>query len=499
MLRRVLNRPCGHKGLHMVRFRDIVAACGGAALVLTGSVVHAADGAGLVVRLTHEALQRLDPIQELAALGIDGQDFRPVVDFEFGNPALAATLGLDRYYRLVLPPGIDPLPVIQALDARPDLFETVEPEHWGTTASYPNDPDFPIQWNLHNTGQGAQCGRSGGPDGHARASQHRDIGALEAWGITTGSPHVIIAIIDSGITQHIDLPPLGPGWAFDTLSTDDQCNHGTHVAGTIAAASNNQLGITGVMWSATLVSVRVLTGCNGSDVDYGRGIIWAADNAHIANSSLQYYSVGSFFTNAVEYAHQQGLIMVAAAGNYAQVVAFPARLPQVIGVGATTYEDTKATLSNAGPEVTMSAPGHQIYSLSDANRINGIGTAYRCLSGTSMASPHVAGAAGLIRSIQPSMTPGEIRRILISTAQDLGSPGWDPEFGWGRLHAGRALRLAQCYVDCDLSGDVNVSDVVCFINRFAANHPYADLNDDGKHTIDDFIQFLNMFSLGCTR
>jgi subtilisin family serine protease len=496
----------------MGHFRRVVAACAGASVLFAGSWASAAEGDAVIVRARAELAARLQAVPALVELGdqapgaeaaplviapnlaIRPEQVVPVLDFEVADPDLAARLGLNRYYRLALPVGADIAEVIQALSQRDDLFETVEREYWGTTAGGPpNDPFWDIQWNLRNIGQGVACPpRSGGNPG-------ADIAALGAWNIQTGSPAIVVAVLDSGVTPHIDLPPLRPGWSEDGLSTSDQCNHGTHVAGTIAALTNNNVGIAGVMWNASILPVRVLRGCSGTDINYGRGIIWAADRAHIANSSLQYYNVGSFYKLAIRYAYERGLVMVAATGNYASVVAFPARLPEVIGVGATTFTDEIAVFSNQGPQVALSAPGENVYSLMARTFVNNVATGSGCLSGTSMASPHVAGVAGLIKSMHPLASPGEVHRILVFTADDRGAPGFDPQFGWGRLNAQRAIMQARCYVDCDLSGKLDANDIQCFSARFVDKHPYADMDDDGRFTAADLTLFMEKFKLGCPR
>jgi subtilisin family serine protease len=492
----------------MDELRRCLAACAGACVLAMPSVHAGVDGGeaaekGVIVRIAPGAEVRLAQVRNLGELGGAFADaagealsIKPAIDFDVADPALAARLGLDRYYRITIPEGLGIEQAIESLGARGDLFESAEREYMGTTASHPTDPYFPIQWNLHHTGQGVQCPsravfHGGQPTGHG------DIAAMGAWTITTGSAAVVIAVLDSGVSPHVDLGMLRPGWSEDGLSTNDQCSHGTHVAGTIAARANNNVGITGVMWDASILPVRVLRGCGGTDFNYGRGIIWAADRAHIANSSLQYYQVGSFFTTAVRYAYERGLVMVAATGNHAQVVAFPARLPEVIGVGATTYDDEIANFSNRGPQVELSAPGAFIYSLLPRTSQNGISSGWGCMSGTSMASPHVAGVAGLIKTLRPLASPGEVRRIMSSTVEDLGPVGWDQSFGWGRLNAHRALIQTLCYADCDLNGKVDGGDIHCFSTRFADGHPYADLNDDGRFTAEDIAMFMQMLNAGC--
>jgi subtilisin family serine protease len=428
----------------------------------------------------------------LAVMGV--RSMRPTVTFEFGDPALAQRIGLDRYYTLELEHGRDAVAAQAGLSRMTEIFELVEREHLGSTADVlPNDTYFRSQWALNNIGQGTGCNPQGfifsGP-----AGTYADVDAVQAWGRIRSAPGIDVAVLDSGVTQHVDLAQLKPGWAFDNGSTADQCNHGTHVSGIIGARANNAQGIAGVTWDADIVPVRVLTGCSGTDTNYGLGVIWAADHARVANSSLQYYTVGTFMGDAVRYAAERGLVMVAASGNWAAVVAYPARFPQVIAVGATTNTDAKAIFSNAGPQLALSAPGDRVYSLD----VSGPGR-LMCLSGTSMASPHVAGAAALILSARPQALPAEVRRILVSSVQDLGPVGWDADFGWGRLNLARAVRLATCYVDADFSGKVDELDHDLFRRLLDQHRPYADVNDDGQFDGLDLAAWMEMYTGGCPR
>jgi subtilisin family serine protease len=398
----------------------------------------------------------------------------PLVDWEVADPALAARIGLDRWYA-------SPFPVVGA--------EINEQATGLQTADIPNDPMFYRQWSLMNVNQGNGCTSTTLPPG----APGPDIRAIEAWQIAHTSP-VTIAVIDSGVTPHLDLAPMPPGWSHDNGTTNDDCNHGTHVAGTIGALTGNEFGVAGVVWGAKILPVRVLTWCGGTSENFGLGLIWSADRSAVSNSSLQWYAFSQFAFDAMDYAAGVGHIMVAASGNYATagVIAWPARHPAVIAVGATDRFNTVAQFSNTGPQLDMVAPGQEIYNISAQSPY------YQCMSGTSMASPHVAGAVALILALQPEADLAFVRRCLHGGAIDLGMPYWDQ--GWGRLDLANTLAIARCPADCDYSGDLSVADFACFLQRFAAGHPYA--NCDGSTeapalNVADFVCFMNEYARGC--
>jgi formylglycine-generating enzyme required for sulfatase activity len=198
--------------------------------------------------------------------------------------------------------------------------------------------------------------------------------------------------------------------------------------------------------------VRVLNGCSGFTSQLAQGIVWAADNgADVGNMSLQYYALSlgeySLLSDAINYAHDLGMILIAAAGNNNMggvgVVAYPAKLLNCMGVSATTDDDLFADLtatggawfSNYGNEVDVCAPGDRIYSTYTNN-------GYAYLSGTSMATAHVSGLAALIKSYVPALTNVDIELILDNSAADLAPAGWDNHYGFGRINAYQALLAA---------------------------------------------------------
>ena len=288
------------------------------------------------------------------------------------------------------------------------------------------------------------------------------IGAPDAWVFGDGAG-VVVGVLDSGVmVNHPDLSQSlwinsleipnngldddGNGYIddvngfnfvgdIDSPLIGDQNSHGTHVAGIIAAQTNNTIGIAGVAGGAKLQIVKVLNSAGtGTYVDVIQGIIYAANNgAKILNFSLGGPNDGSneiplSLHEAVLYAQSKGCLMVASAGNETIAgVLYPAAFPEVLAVTASDASGAPF-FSRFGPEVDINAPGVDI--LSPA--ING---SYGTFSGTSAAAPHVSGAAALVWALRPSLSAEEVMNLLESTAHDLYSTGWDPYTGAGRVDA----------------------------------------------------------------
>jgi len=382
----------------------------------------------------------LSPVLKAAADHWQVSRVRPLYFGPFRDPALAAQLGLDRRYAMEVPAGTDTIAMSAAIGALNDEVEAAYTDSIGGAALTPDDPDFALEYALNNTGQV--------PGGVIGA----DIDAVEAWSIHTGDPGTVtIAIIDSGVSPHDEfstrlLPGINTNDPLNPTLTTDGCPHGTHVAGIAAASGNNGIGIAGVTWGANILPVRVVNGCNGFVSDVTAGIIWAANNgADVLNISLQYYNLSSLesqdLQNAVNYAHGLGAVIVAAAGNGNAggpgVVAYPARLANVVAVTATDQADVFASFSNYGPQVDISAPGKDILS-------TWIDGGYRYELGTSMSTPHVSGAAALLMSYRPALTNDMVVDALLASSEDLGPPGWDNHYGHGRLNVFNALDKIDC-------------------------------------------------------
>lgn len=285
---------------------------------------------------------------------------------------------------------------------------------------------------------------------------YRAISLPYAWDLATGIERdVVIAVIDTGVSMtHPDLQgKLVPGWDFIGDDPDPQdepdpgkYSHGTHVAGTIAAATNNGIGVAGVSWGASLMPIRVLNGNgDGANSLVAEAIRWAVDHgADIINLSLGGPDDGSGVVKAaVDYAYSRGVTVVAAAGNESSSrVLYPAAYPTVIAVSATGLANEFASYSNYGPDITVAAPGgtgfDPVFSTSFYNGAGG-GNIYSWMCGTSMAAPHVSGLIGLILARFGPMTPDSVASLITSTSMDLGQPGRDDDFGAGLVNAHAAL------------------------------------------------------------
>jgi subtilisin family serine protease len=357
-------------------------------------------------------------------------------------------------YRVRLAPGADLEPLLERL-AAVDAVVEASPNLYRWALAAPSDPMFGLQWGLLR------------------------IDAPSAWAVTVGAQAVIVAVIDTGVDlDHPDLhgnlvpghdlvdlvgvtPPPGTRFEGDFIgvdfSPDDEVGHGTHVAGTIAATWNNFMGVAGVAPGCRMMPVRVLgrvvrlsdgrvTG-SGTAVDIAAGIRWAVDHgARILNLSLGGYSDTFVERDAVAYAVARGALVIAAMGNdNTGQPSFPAAYPDVVAVGATDQQDRRATFSNFGSHIDVAGPGVQIRSTDWDN-------VYSDKSGTSMATPHVAGVAALVQSVAPQLTAGEIADILRETAQPLRDAPSDPvpndRYGFGLVNAAAAVNRAVAPPPC---------------------------------------------------
>src|SRR5215204_4576983 len=326
----------------------------------------------------------------------------------------------------------------------------------------PNDPFFQRLWGLHNTGQTVNW-TAGTPDAA--------IDAPEAWSVSTGSPDVVVAVIDTGVdTTHPDLAQNAwindgedcsgcrangidddgngyvddwRGWDFanaDNNPADDN-GHGTHVAGTVAAAGNNALGVPGVTWSSRIMPLKFL-GADGSGTtaDAISAILYAgAKGVPILNNSWGGGDFSQALLDAIEETDASGGLFVAAAGNdFTNTDAepfYPASydVPNVLVVGASDQFDRKAWFSNYGTRtVDLCAPGTNIYS-------TWTGATYRFTDGTSMATPQVAGAAALARAVFPDASAVGLIALLLRAVDPIASLNTASRTG-GRLNVDHAVR-----------------------------------------------------------
>jgi thermitase len=311
---------------------------------------------------------------------------------------------------------------LQALN----LIRYVEPDMKVQVDFVPNDPYWSLQW---------------GP---------QRIQADWAWNTTLGSKSVLVAIVDTGIDyNHPDLienyVPLGYNWVDNNSYPLDDFGHGTHVAGIIAASINNGIGIAG------LAQVRIMAeksfDANGSGYDewIAEGILDAAEKgAKIISMSFGGPDDSQLVHDAIKAAYDNGTLLIAAAGNDdSNIKSYPAAYKEVVSVAATDESDNKASFSNWGDWIELAAPGVDIYSTTPTYHVTlnnyGISINYDYLSGTSMACPHVAGVAALVWSVRPNATRDWVRLWLRYTADDLGVPGFDELYGYGRVNAFKAL------------------------------------------------------------
>ncbi len=251
----------------------------------------------------------------------------------------------------------------------------------------------------------------------------------------------IVAILDSGVSPHPDLPPMAPGYntVDENTNASAATDHGTMVAGSMTALTGNGIGIDATVEGITIMPVRVCSANACGFADVAEGIIWATDHgARVINVSLG----GGFSTSteaAVNYANQRDVLVVASAGNdgyRGNPVVYPAALSGVLGVGA--YRDDAATAwASYGNWVELSAPGERVMTLAARNDGYVLGT------GTSFAAPQVAAAAGLLRSIVPAARVADIRAALVGSARDVHTPGWDPQTGAGSLDIANAITVLQ--------------------------------------------------------
>ncbi len=317
----------------------------------------------------------------------------------------------------------------------------------------------------------------------------------QAWDITTGSSAVIVAVIDTGVLlTHPDLQGQlisgydfisDPVRALDGNGRDSNPNdpgdsyipgsssfHGTHVAGTIAAATNNGIGVAGVAPNARIMPLRVLGSGGGTDDDINQAILYAArlsnasgavpaQRADIINMSLGCACFSQAQQDVITWARNQGVIIIAAAGNEAtegNPIGYPAAYRGVVSVGAVAMDKTRAPYSSFNAFVDIAAPGGDtsrdqngdgyldaVLSTLGDDSSDVLSFIYGSYKGTSMAAPHVAGVVALMKSVNPALTPAQFDSLLASgqLTQDLGAAGRDNEFGYGLVDAYRAVLAAQ--------------------------------------------------------
>ncbi|MBX5326204.1 MAG: S8 family serine peptidase [Candidatus Bathyarchaeia archaeon] len=266
-----------------------------------------------------------------------------------------------------------------------------------------------------------------------------------AWNITVGNSAVLVAVVDTGVDyNHPDLAanyvPLGYDWVNGDSDPMDDHGHGTHVAGIISAVINNAQGIAGLA-QVRIMAEKGLDSGGGYYDDLANAIIHATDQgANIISMSWGGSSASSVLHDALKYAYDHNVLLVAAAGNAGSSTRlYPAAFDEVIAVTATDQNDKPASFTSYGDWVELGAPGVQIFSTISYTHYPGLNYPYDQLSGTSMACPHVSGVAALVWSKFPNMSRDVLRFHLRDTADDLGAAGFDVYYGYGRLNAYKAI------------------------------------------------------------
>ncbi|MBN1455867.1 MAG: S8 family serine peptidase [Methanomicrobia archaeon] len=384
--------------------------------------------------------------------------------FESAEKYVSAEIpDLTTIYVLTFPQDADILSIITEYQKDRNV-EYAEPNYIRKASAIPNDPVYPGQW------------------------AHQLMWSEQAWNITRGNNDVVIAIIDTGVdwnhpdlaaniwTNQGELPVNGidddgngfiddiRGWDFvdtDDLSCDDvDCSdrdndpmdfdgHGTHCAGIAGAVTDNGIGVAGMAWNCSIMTVRAGyragTTAYLEDLDIAAAIVYATDNgADVISMSFYAPAVSNVLQDAITYATANGLeyelgdastngiVFVAAAGNdNSDSITYPAGYDDVIAVAATNQSDGKTDFTSYGSWVDVAAPGFDILSTY-------FDDAYEVLCGTSMSTPYVAGLAGLILSKNPSFTPDEVTSILHSTTDPVTASEY---IGIGRINAYKALQI----------------------------------------------------------
>lgn len=352
------------------------------------------------------------------------------------------------------------------------VVEYAEPNYLVQAQGFvPNDPFYNLQWNFDK------------------------INVPDAWGfdMTTpkygGDPSVIVAVLDTGVAYEnrapyvkaSDLANTNFTSGYDFINNDANANddngHGTHVTGTIAQSTNNSTGVAGIAFNSTIMPVKVLDyDGNGYMDDIAQGINFAvANGSDIINLSLGGAYPSTPLEEAIQDAWSAGVIIVAATGNSgAGTLLYPAKYDEVLAVGATGASDEIADYSNYGTGIDLVAPGGngasgilQQTCIADGN-CTAMGYSYS--QGTSMATPHVSGAAALLLAY--GVEPINIEKVLINSAKDLGASGYDTTFGYGRLDVGTAFGL----VAEDINPPANPE-----ILAFDSDYKKVSLNNGGRY------------------
>ena len=354
-------------------------------------------------------------------------------EFPLIGPLLNATIG-----QLLKPQRPMHPEVWRKIEGEDDTTVATEPKSYET----PNDEYYNQQWGYKKIGAGPAIGT-------VMKDSHKES---------------IVAVIDSGVDKdHPDLKgKILPGKSFAKRYKDfqhtevsyapwdeDTIGHGTHVTGTIAAIGDNKEGVAGVAWpSVKILPIKVFDSGGAPTEDVVKGIDYAikwrganGQKVDVINMSLGSPNINPGYSDAIKRAYNSGIVVVAASGNEYQTehVGSPAIYPEAIAVGAVGPNMKKADFSNSGAGLDVVAPGVDIASTLPED--SQMGSMYGVSSGTSMATPHVAATAALLKTQRPDLTPAEIKFLIQSTAVDLEEDGWDKETGHGLVNAYTATSI----------------------------------------------------------
>ena len=388
---------------------------------------------------------------------------RAFIRSAIGGAVVETWSSLPNLEHIAIPGDVEKaIAVVSMLGESTGAVEFVEPDFIAHLGGIPNDPGFGSLWGMNNTGQTVNS-----DPGVAGA----DVDANLAWDVATGSTAMVVGMADSGIrATHEDLAAnrwTNPGeianngfdddgngriddtWGWDFYNNDkdptDDNGHGTHTAGTVGAVGNNGKGVAGVCWNVRLAGLKIgsrtgsiLLSAGISAVDY-----CIAKGIKVSNHSWGGGSFSSSFNAVVTRARNAGHLLVCAAGNNGAnsetAPQYPASYTQdnIIAVASTDNNDALSSFSNYGStRVDLGAPGSTILSTYIRNSSN---TTYAYLSGTSMATPHVTGAAALVWGQNPSWTYSQVRSKLLSTVRTIPALGGKCVTG-GVLNVNNAVR-----------------------------------------------------------
>ena len=408
----------------------------------------------LTLRVSREVLpagRNLDPLQldevpevrDLAEeYGLRG--FRRLIEDSADLDQVARDSGLDLYYIIDLDRGLDLRRAIRRFTSLSEIDEA-EPDYMVRISLVPTDTYYSQQWAHNNTGQADSW-----PYGYDVGTPDCDIDSPQAWDISTGSTDITIAIIDTGVDlDHPDLAAkivAGYDWVNGDSVPQDDNDHGSACAGIAAAIGDNGTGVAGVDFNARIMPLKTLDQYgSGYTSDSAAAVNWArthgADVISMSFGSDSYYSP---MNTAINNANSAGIVCAGAAGNDNEAsLDYPAAYSNCLSVGAISPCNERKNPSscdgeywwgsNYGTGLDVMAPGPLLYST------NSTGGYMTDMSGTSGATPHAAGVAALIKSVNNTLTANEIKDIIRNSCDDFDGGGWDSETGYGRLNAHQAL------------------------------------------------------------